>query len=272
MKTTNLKIIALAIISMLGTAPGSNSGTVPSNIEEEMVSFKSGNKTYMGFVAYDRTIKGKRPGILVVHEWWGLTDYTKMRARMLAGLGYIAMAVDVFGDGATAANPKEAMDLTMPFYQDPGIVKSRLDDAMTKLKEFPETDPGSIAAIGYCFGGYVVLNYAKLGGNIKAAVLFHGGLGGVTPDKKLLKAKLLVCYGGSDKLVSLQDLDLFKHQMDSVSADYTVKIYPGATHAFSNPDATRLGKEFNLPFEYNPQADKDSWNDMKSFLEGIFKK
>jgi dienelactone hydrolase len=245
---------------------------LPPNIKEEIVSYTSGGVTYKGFIAYDENIKGKRPAILVVPEWWGLNDYPRMRARKLAELGYIAMAADVFGDGKIAANPTEAQEFTTPFYKDPTLVKSRLDAALRKLKEYPQTDPNNVAAIGYCFGGYVVLNYAKLGADLKGVVSFHGGMGGVPADKKLLKAKVLVCQGGSDKFVSQKDVNKFKHQLDSIGAGITVKIYANATHAFTNPDATATGKKFNMPIEYNPEADKNSWDDMKMFFGKIFNK
>ncbi len=195
-----------------------------------------------------------------------------MRARKLAELGYIAMAVDLFGNGKNPVNPKEAQDLTMPFYKDPHLEKIRLDAAIKKIKEFSKADPNNIAEIGYCFGGFVVLNYAKLGADLKGVVSFHGGMGGVPVNKKLLKAKILVCHGASDKFVSQKDGDAFIRQLDSIGADNTLKIYANATHAFTNPDATRNGKEFNLPIEYNAEADKDSWNDMQSFLSRIFGK
>ena len=243
-----------------------------STIKEEMVSYKAGDVTLKGFVAFDESIKGKRPVVLVVHEWWGLNDYTKMRARKLAELGYIAMAIDLFGNGKNATNPKEAQELTTPFYKDPQLGKNRLDEAIKKIKEFAQADPNNIAAIGYCFGGFVVLNSAKLGVGLKGVASFHGGMGGVPVNKNVLKTKILVCHGASDKFVSQNDVDVFKHQLDSIGADNTFKVYANATHAFTNPDATRLGKEFNLPIEYNAAADKDSWNDMKNFLGRIFKK
>ena len=249
-----------------------NSGNLPPVIKEETVSYKSGDVTLTGFVAYDQNIKGKRPVVLVVPEWWGLNDYPKMRARKLAELGYLAMAVDMFGDGKVATNPKEAQAFTGPFYNDPQLGKSRLDAAIAKVKELPQADPANIAVIGYCFGGGVALNAARLGANLKGVVSFHGPLLGVPADKNLLKAKILVCHGGSDKFVSMKDADTFKHQMDSIHADYTFKVYPNATHAFTNPASTETGKKFNMPIEYNPEADKNSWNDMKVFLAGVFKK
>lgn len=267
------KIKKVALICLFFIAMGSTiySKTVLPDIKEEMITYKSGDLTMAGFVAYDNNIKGKRPVVLVVPEWWGLNNYTKMRARKLAELGYFAMAVDLFGDGKNATNPKEAQELTGPFYQNPQLAKDRLDAAIGKVKEFPQADPNNIAAIGYCFGGGMVLNSAKLGADLKAVVSFHGGLVGVPAVKGLLKAKVLVCHGGSDKMVSKADADKFKHQLDSIGAPYTFKVYANAMHAFTNPDATRLGKTFNLAIEYNAKADKDSWDDMKVFLASVFK-
>jgi dienelactone hydrolase len=261
--------IVLLITSMKSIAMAQS---ISSSLKEENVTYSSDGVTFTGFVAYDQNIKGKRPAILVVHEWWGENDYTKMRARQLASLGYIAMAVDLFGNGQVAANPQEAMTLTKPFYSDPQLAKTRLDAAINKIKEFQETDVKNIAAIGYCFGGWVVINSAKLGADLIGVVSFHGGLAGVPANKSQLKAKLLICHGGSDKFVSQKDVDAFKHQMDSIGADYTFKIYANATHAFTNPNSTSIGKEFNMPIEYNAEADKNSWNDMNIFFANLFKK
>jgi dienelactone hydrolase len=242
-----------------------------SKMKEENITYISDGVTLNGYVSYDQNIVGKRPAVLVVHEWWGLNDYTKMRVRQLSEMGYIAMAVDLFGDGLNAKNPQEAQALTKPFYADPQLAKTRLDAAINKIKEFPQTDPDNIVAIGYCFGGWVVLNSAKLGADLKGVVSFHGGLGGVPANKDLLKARILICHGASDKFVTQKDVDLFKHQLDSIGVVYTFKIYANATHAFTNPDATKIGKEFNMPIEYNAEADKASWNDMTAFFAELFK-
>jgi dienelactone hydrolase len=239
-------------------------------IKEENISYKVGNVDYKGYIAYDENVQGKRPAVIVVHEWWGLNDYPKMRARKLAELGYIAFAVDLFGNGKVAANPKEAQELTMPFYKDPALAKGLLDAALNKIKTYSQTDSSKIAAIGYCFGGAIVLNYAKLGGDLKGVVSFHGGLAGVPANKDLLKAKILVCHGGADKFVSQTDLDNFKHQLDSIQANYSIHIYANATHAFTNPASTETGKKFNLPIAYNAEADSASWLEMKNFFDKIF--
>lgn len=265
-----IKLLLICIV-LFTAASGMRSKGLTASIKEETVSYTADGVTMKGFVAYDENIKGKRPAVVIVHEWWGLNDYIRMRARKLAELGYIAFAADLYGDGKVAANPTDAQNFTAPFYKNPGLAKTRLEAAIKKMKEYPQTDQANIAAIGYCFGGFVVLNSAKLGTDIKGVVSFHGGLGGAPVDKFLLKARVLVCHGASDKFVSQHDVDLFKHQLDSIGADYTFKIYANATHAFTNPDATKIGKEFNMPIEYNADADRDSWNDMKTFFSRIFK-
>ena len=238
-------------------------------IKEEPVTYSINGKTYNGYVTYDSNQVGKRPGVLVVHEWWGLTDYPRMRAKELAGLGYIAMAVDMYGDGKTAPDPKAAMALATPYYKDPTLSKTVLDAAISKLKTFPETDSSKMAAIGYCYGGFVVLNAVKLGTHLKGVVSFHGDLSGVPPNKEIIKAKILICHGDSDAFVN-PEVAGFKKSMDSAGVDYTFKSYPNATHAFTNPAATANGIKFSMPIKYNAAADTASWNDMKDFFKKIF--
>jgi dienelactone hydrolase len=241
-------------------------------IKEEAVSYTSDSATLNGFVAYDANKTGTRPVILIVHEWWGLNDYVKSRARQLAELGYLAMAVDMYGDGKMGNNPEEAGKLSGQFYANPALAKARFDAALNKIRTFPQADTANIAAIGYCFGGSVVLNVAKMGEPLDGVVSFHGDLSPIVPaSKELLRAKILVCHGNADTFVPQQQVDQFKKQMDSIGADYTFKAYDSATHAFTNPQATETGKQFNLPIKYNPEADKASWNDMKAFFDRIFK-
>ena len=241
----------------------------PAAIKEEAVTYSAGGKNFKGYVSYDSSQQAKRPAILVVHEWWGLNDYPRSRAKQLAQLGYIAMAVDMYGDGKTGEDPKAAQALATPFYKDPSLSKTRLDAAIEKLKTFPQTDASRMAAIGYCYGGFVVLNAAKLGADLKGVVSFHGDLSGVPINKNMLKAKILVCHGEADQFVN-PEVPAFKKSMDSAGVDYTFKSYPGATHAFTNPAATENGKKFKMPIEYNAAADNASWNDMKDFFAKIF--
>ena len=183
----NFKLIFISIITVLLATVSCNNqnnnnkknmhkDSAVVTLQEDFISYTLDGKTYKGYVVYDSAKKGKRPGILVVHEWWGLNDYARSRAKQLAELGYIAMAVDMFGDGKTGDNPIAAQELATPFYKNPALSKTRLDAALNKLKEYPETDTANIAAIGYCFGGSMVLNAAKLGEDYKGVVSFHGSL------------------------------------------------------------------------------------------------
>lgn len=241
------------------------------NLKEETVTYTARGVTMNGYVVYDATKEGKRPGVLVVHEWWGLNDYPKMRARKLAELGYIAMAVDMYGNGKTADNPDDAGKMAGPFYQDPQMAKARFDAALNKFKSYSQVDTNNLAAIGYCFGGGIVLNMARLGENLNGVVSFHGSLVGTPADKNLLKAKILVCHGAADQFVKPEEVARFKKQMDSIGADYSFKQYPNASHAFTNPNATAVGQKFKIPIAYNGAADSASWSDMKDFFAKIFR-
>ncbi len=240
-------------------------------IKEEAVSYNADTVTMNGFVAYDESTDKKRPVVLIVHEWWGLNDYAKGRAKQLAGMGYLAFAVDMYGKGATADNPDLAGQMAGPFYKDPQMAKRRFDAALAKAKTYAVADTNQVAAIGYCFGGAQVINMAKLGDHLQGVVSFHGNLVVVPADKNLLKTPILVCHGADDKFVNEAEVALFKKQMDSIGAVYTFKSYPGATHAFSNPGATMMGEKFKIPIAYNAAADSASWNDMKDFFGKIFK-
>ena len=241
------------------------------NVKDETVMYSSDSSNMDGYVAYDAGKQGKRPVVLVLPEWWGVTDYPKMRARKLAELGYFAMVVDMYGNGKIAQNPTEAQSLSTPFYKNPQMAFQRIMAAEQKIKAYPQADTSQVAAIGYCFGGGMVLNAAKLGADFKGVVSFHGSLAGVPAQKDLLKASVLVCHGEKDAFVSQKDVDAFKKSMDSIHADFTFKAYPNATHAFTNPDANTYAAKFNMPIAYNPAADSASWNDMKNFFGKIFK-
>jgi dienelactone hydrolase len=240
-------------------------------LKEETVEYRVDSLSMKSYVVYDQNMEGKRPAILVVHEWWGLNDYAKRRARQLAEMGYIAMAVDMYGNGKMGNNPEEASKLATPFYQDPAMAKKHFDAALDKLKAFSQTDTAKLGAIGYCFGGGILLNLARMGEPLKGVVSFHGSLIGTPANKDLLTSQLFVAHGEADKFVPMSEVDQFKKQMDSIGASYTVKTYPGATHAFTNPDATEMGKKFNIPIEYNAAADSASWQEMKAFFSRIFK-
>lgn len=219
-----------------------------------------------GYVAYDENITGPRPGVLIVHEWWGLNDYARMRARELAKLGYIAFALDMYGNGRRGPTPEEAGKLATPFYQDMELARQRFEAAWKALRGFPQTDTARIGAIGYCFGGTQVLNMANLGLPLKAVVSFHGGLQTTLPRPAAHRPAILICHGGADNFVPETEISRYRQMMDSAGITYTFKSYPDATHAFTNPEATAMGEQFKLPIRYNAAADTASWTDMKAFL------
>jgi len=241
------------------------------SIKTAEVIYTSNGQQSNGFIAYDENKKGKLPIIVIIPEWWGLTDYIKSRAKQLAELGYFAIGADPFGGGKTAANPQEAMALTKPYYANPELSKPAVLDALAKAVTFPQADSSRVAAIGYCFGGFLVLNATKLGAPLKAAVSFHGGLGGIQPKKGVVQADILVCQGGADPFVPEEEQLAFKKSMDSAGIHYTFISYPGALHAFSNPNATALGEKFKLPIAYNAAADTASWKDMQSLFSTALK-
>jgi len=248
--------------------------TATPKIKMGPVEYTANGVTLKGFLAYNETIKGKQPGVLVVHEWWGLNDYARKRAQMLAQLGYTALAVDMYGDGKTATHPDDAGKFAsevMQHFRDTG--RARFLAAEDFLKKQPTVDSTRIAAIGYCFGGGVVLNMAREGADLKGVASFHGMLSAVTPaEPGAIKAKILVLHGGDDKFTTNEQIDAFKDEMTKARADYRFIVYPGALHSFTNPDATALGKKYNIPIAYNEKADKESWAEMTKFLNQIFKK
>lgn len=202
------------------------------SIKTSDVVYTTNGKQSNGFIAYDENLKGKLPIVVIIPEWWGVTDYVKSRAKQLAALGYFAIDADLFGEGKTAVDPNEAMALTKPYYTNPDLTLPAVNAAIAKAASFPQADTTRVAAIGYCFGGFVVLNAAKLGAPLKAVVSFHGGLGGVQPKKGLIQGDILVCQGGADQFVQEPEQMAFKKSMDSVGARYTFVSYPGASHAF----------------------------------------
>jgi dienelactone hydrolase len=182
------------------------------------------------------------------------------------------MAVDMFGNDRVADSPSAAMAYSGPFYKNPEKGKVRIDSAIARLKTLDVVDPNNIGAIGYCFGGGVLLNTVRLGDELKGIVSFHGNLIGTPARKDLLKTKILVCHGNADQFVKPEEVAKFKKQMDSIGASYTFIGYDGATHAFTNPESTVNGQKFKMPVAYNAKADTASWGAMKDFFASVFGK
>jgi len=234
------------------------------------VSYQAGDTVMKGYLAWDDAVQGKRPGILVVHEWWGHNAYVRRRAEMLAALGYTALAVDMYGDGKTAAHPEDAGKFSGAVRKDLPLMKARFEAARRFLDEQPTVDPDRTAAIGYCFGGSVVLEMARTGEDLDGVVSFHGSLGGLGPVTGEIKARVLVANGADDPFVTAEQIEMFKQDMDAAGANYSFINYPGAKHSFTNPDADKYGEQFGLPLAYNAAADEASWQAMQDFFNLIF--
>ena len=235
------------------------------------VTYDANGLTMKGYLAYDPAVKGKRPGVLVVHEWWGHDDYARERARMLAKLGYTALAVDMYGDGKQAHHPTDAKAMATAVGKEPTAAKTRFDAALEFLKKQQTVDASRIAAIGYCFGGTVSLNMARAGMDLKGVASFHGGLGTDAPAQPgKVKAKILVLTGADDPMIPPEQVAAFEKEMKDAGVSYQVVSYPGAKHSFTNPAADKYGKQFDMPLAYNADADKKSWAALKEFLQKLF--
>ncbi len=240
------------------------------NIVTEEISYSVGETNLTGYLAMPRNAKDL-PGVLIVHEWWGLNDYVRERAKMLAEMGYVAFAIDMYGDGKVAEHPKDAQLFMMEVVNDQEAAKARFQAGLAIIKSQPQAHPNKTAAIGYCFGGAVVLSMARAGADLDGVVSFHGALGNLAPiASEDIDTKFLVLNGGADPLVTDEQISTFKTSMDNAGLDYTFVEYESAQHAFTNPSATALGEEFELPLEYNAEADADSWQRMHAFLTKLF--
>ena len=276
MKKTILSLFTLILISVMSCKDDTKKTEVEEVVEVEVkikgetVTYATDSTTMKGYIAYNENLTGKRPGILVIHEWWGHNDYVRQRADMLAELGYVALAVDMYGDGKQAAHPDDAGKFAGMVMQNMEEATARFNAALELLKSNPNLDKESIAAIGYCFGGSVALSMANSGSDLDAVAAFHSGVAlPVMPSDKL-KAKVLVCNGADDPFTSPESIETYKKQMDSINADYKYVAYPGAVHAFTSKDADELGKKFNLPLAYNKEADEKSWQELQILLNNAF--
>ena len=276
MKTISQLSLITTFILLIGCSPSKKSQEESEEVklpkvEGKEISYSADSLTMNGYIAYDANAKGKRPGILVVHEWWGHNDYARERANMLAELGYVALAVDMYGGGKQAAHPKDAMKFTGEVLANLDGAKARFESAMETLKANENVDADKIGAIGYCFGGSVVLSMANAGFDLDAVAAFHGGIGlPIWPGENGVKAKVLVCNGADDPFVTDEQLVNFKNKMDSAGVDYQYIAYEGAVHSFTSKAADELGKKFEMPFAYNADADSASWEEMKKLFAGSF--
>src|SRR4051812_22396452 len=245
------------------------SSVLRAEVKTEQVEYKQGDTTLKGMIAYDDAKKDKRPGVIVVHEWWGLTEHPKNKAMELAKLGYVAFAIDMFGDGKTTEDPKQAGEWAGAIKKDRETGAARFNAAMDVLKKNERVDGNKIGAIGFCFGGTVCLEMARSGAPLVGVVSFHGSLATDHPaGQGGLKTHLLICHGADDPMVTPDDVVAFAGEMNTAGADYQINVYSGAVHAFTNPKAD----SYNIPgIAYNEKADKRSWIAMKDFFAEVFK-
>jgi dienelactone hydrolase len=231
-----------------------------AEIKEVPVTYSDGTTTMKGFVVYDDASTAKRPGIVMVHEWWGITPHIHNEAKKYAAQGYTAFIADMYGDAKTADNPKDAGALSGGVMKDPKAMESRFNAAKAELAKQATVNPDRIGAVGYCFGGAVVINMARTGADLKAVAGFHASLGLNTPPPAAgtIKAKILILNGADDPFVKREQYDTLKKELDAAKANYQVIEYPGAVHAFTNPEATALGEKFKLPLKYDAKADQES--------------
>ncbi|HUL01612.1 MAG TPA: dienelactone hydrolase family protein [Gemmatimonadales bacterium] len=232
------------------------------------VTYSAGGQALRGMIAWDDAATGKRPGVLIVHEWWGLNDNIRAQARRLAEAGYVGFALDMFGDGKVATHPQDAQAFVAEATKDPAAMAARFNAALEQLKRDPHVDTTRLAAIGYCFGGGVVLGMARAGADLAAVAAFHGMLATKTPAQAgAVKARILVLAGGADPFVPPEQVEAFKREMQAAGARFEVVSYPGAKHGFTNPAAGTYG----MPqLAYDSTADRESWAAMLKLLREVF--
>lgn len=246
-------------------------GLCTAGIVGQEVEYHADGMTFKGYLAYDDAITAKRPGVLVVHEWWGHNAYTRKRADMLAKEGYTALAVDMYGDGKQADHPADAGKFASEVRSNMASAVDRFEAAKSLLQQQSTVNPDEISAIGYCFGGGVVLEMARRGVDLDLVASFHGSLGTDNPAQPgKVKAKVRVYNGADDPFVKAGDIEALKNEMKAAGVDYAIVSYPGAKHAFTNPDIDAVGEKFQLPLAYNAEADKKSWADYLANMHQLY--
>ena len=232
------------------------------SIKTETVSFELEGVNHKSDLFYPESAAAKRPAVIVIHEWWGLDHHAKERAKALAEKGYLALAIDMYGEAKTVDNPEEALALSSFLIENFSLAKQKILKALSLLKERPDVDSSKMIAIGYCFGGTMVLNMARAGADLVLVSSFHGALSPplVETSAEIFKSKVLVFNGEADPFVPKTDVEAFKKEMSNLKVDHKFVNYKDAIHSFTNKKADENGKKFELPLAYNKQADEDSWN------------
>ncbi|PWG63006.1 dienelactone hydrolase family protein [Spiribacter halobius] len=246
-------------------------GAALAEVRTESVEYEVDGEPFVGYLAYDDAVEGERPGVLVVHEWWGLDDYARRRAEELAELGYTAFALNMYGKGKLAEHPEDAQAFMQATLGDRRAMEARFAAGLSILQAHATTDPERIAAQGYCFGGAVVLNMARLGLDLDGVVSFHGSLGSdIEAEPGSVEAKVLAFTGGADPFVPAEQVAGFVEEMQTAQAELRLVSYPGVQHSFTVPDADETGAKFDLPMAYDRRADRHSWRTTAAFYREIF--
>jgi dienelactone hydrolase len=247
------------------TAAVLTAGASQAAVVTKVVDYEYDGTKLKGFLAYDGAVKEKRPGVLVVHEWWGLNDYAKDRCKKLAELGYVAFAVDMYGDGKTTEHPDDARKMTTAVRDNVKVWRGRAEAGLKQLKAQPNVDADKIAAIGYCFGGSTCLQLAYSGADLKAVATFHAGLPTPTEaEAKAIKPKLLVCNGEADLFISADSIKAFREALNKANVTHTFINYKDAVHSFTVPEADKVGIK---GMKYDKDADQDSWKKMLALFK-----
>jgi dienelactone hydrolase len=240
-----------------------------AEVKTKEIEYKQGDTPLQGFVAWDDAAKGKRPGVLVIHEWWGHNEHARNQAIRLARSGYVGFALDMFGKGKVATHPKDAQALAAEANRDPKVVKARFDAALAQLKKDPHVDPKRIGVVGYCMGGNIALARAAAGEDLDAVATFHAGVQNIPELKKgKVKARILVNNGADDPMAPAAKVDALKQAFTEAGARIEVISYPGAKHGFTNPAADNAG----MPaLGYNADADSKSWENTVKMFQEVFR-
>lgn len=263
MKHTTLLMGVAAVV--IACSPKNNGAD--AHIKSDTLVYKQDGKDFEGFVAYPKKTEKKLAAVLIIHEWNGLGDYAKMRAKKLAENGYFAFAMDMYGKGIRAKDHKEAGELSGAYGKDRTLLRSRLSTALAVLKARPEIDPAKIVVMGYCFGGMAALESALMGADIKGVATFHAALSfpTIAADAKNVKVPILIHHGGADSFIKDADIKLLKKEFDKAKVNYQFIVHDGATHGFTNQG--NHGHEEHLGMSYNPKADFASWASLLAFLK-----
>jgi len=255
---------------ILSIALFSGAGSAMAEVKTKKVEYKYDGVTFIGHIFWDDAVKGQRPGVLVVHEWWGLDAYAKSRAEQLAKMGYVAFACDMYGNGEVTEHPMDATKMATAVRKNVDIWRGRAIEALKQLTACEYCDPKNVAAIGYCFGGTTALQLAATGADLKAVVTFHSALPTLKPEEaKAIKARVLVCHGADDKFIKPESIDSFKSTMAEAKVNFEFVAYPGAVHSFTVPEADKHKID---GMAYNKDADEKSWASMKKLFGEVFKK